>query len=135
MISLSELPDLSWGFYDGVIACVSFAFAGIGRVEVSLVFVDHVTEEIFVGSTDIDTRAEGLHFDSFRIELCFLDTVTKVNQFPWPQFSLWKGQRMILAGLIILNVPALWILRAALMQPRQFQAIDLPKNEFRMCVT
>lgn len=128
MVPLSQLPDLPWGFYDWVVTGVSFAFASIGRVEVSLVFVDYVTEEIFVGTADIDTRAEGLHLDSFLIELCSLDTITKVNQFPWPEFSLRKGQRVILVSLIILNVPVFWILRAALVQPRQFQSIDLPKN-------
>lgn len=114
MIAFSELPDLSWRFYDWLIAGVSLALAGIGRMEVSLVFVDDVTEEVFVGSTDMDARAEWLHFDSFLIELGFLDAVTKVNQFGWPKFSLRKGHRAIIVRLIILNMPAFWILRAAL---------------------
>ena len=97
--------------------------------------MDDMAEEVFVGTTDMDARAEWLNFDSFLIELGFLYAVTKVNQFSRSEFSLRKGQRVILPRLIIFNVLALWIVRAALVQARQFQSIGLPKYYFGVRVT
>lgn len=79
VIPLPELPDLPWGFDYGVVAGVSLALAGVGGMEVALVFVDYVTEEVFVGTAHIYACAEWLHLYSLLIELCLLNAVTEVD--------------------------------------------------------